>query len=53
MIVLGGVEVVTSRSHSRQIDTSSAIRTGPTNRPRKPMVLTPPTSPKNVGRNGS
>ncbi|MNK68454.1 hypothetical protein D3C87_878110 [compost metagenome] len=43
----------TSRTHSRQIATSSAISTGPMKRPRKPMVLTPPTRPKKVGRNGS
>ena len=38
---------------TRQMATMMAISTGPMNRPRKPMVLTPPTSPKNVGRNGS
>src|SRR3546814_3968153 len=39
--------------HSRQMATSKAIRTGPIKRPTMPMVLTPPTRPKKVGRKGS
>ena len=39
-------------THSRQMATSNAISTGPTNRPTIPIVLTPPIRPNNVGRKG-
>ena len=41
-ISLSLLEISISRIHSRQMATSRAISTGPMNRPRKPIVFTPP-----------